>query len=208
MNKEEFLIALRERLEIFPQKEIEEYINYYREMIEDHVEDGFSEEQVVETLGSVEEVFAVILQETAITKLLREKMKPKRKLQPLEIWILCLGFPVWLPLAITALVLAITAFVLTWTLYAVLWSLVISLFAVELAFAVGALGGAAISIPLLISYGNGFAAGVIFSGALVCAGLALILFRPCILSTKGSAKLAKKIWLGIKFLIVRKEKRT
>lgn len=208
MNKEEFLIALRERLEIFPQKEIEEYINYYREMIEDHVDDGFSEEQVVETLGSVDEVFAVILQETAITKLLREKVKPKRKLQPREIWILSLGFPIWLPLAITALVLAITAFVLTWTLYAVLWSLVVTLFAVELTFAVGALGGAIVSILFLLSSGNGFAAGVTFSGALVCAGLALILFRPCILSAKGSAKLAKKIWLGIKFLIVRKEKRT
>ena len=208
MNKEEFLIALRERLEIFPQEDIEEYINYYREMIEDHVEDGFPEEKVIETLGSVDEVFAVILQETAITKLLREKMKPKRKLTQREIWLLSLGFPIWLPLAITALALAITAFVLIWTLYVVLWSLVITLFAVELTFALGAIAGAMVSIPLLISYGNGFAAGVMFSGALVCAGLALILFRPCILSAKGSVKLAKKIWLGIKFLIVRKEKRT
>ena len=208
MNKEEFLMALRERLELFPRDEAEEYINYYREMIEDHIDDGFPEEKVIETLGSVDGVFAVILQETAITKLLREKMKPKRKLTPREIWILSLGFPIWLPLAITALVLAITAFVLIWTLYAVLWSLVISLFAVELAFAAGALGGAVISIPLLILYSNGFAAGVTFSGALVCAGLALILFRPCILSAKGSAKLARKICLGIKFLIVRKEKRT
>ena len=206
MNKEEFLAALRERLAVFPDDEIEEYVSYYREMIEDHVDDGFPEEKVVETIGSVDDIFAVILQETALTELLKKKMKRKRKLKKWEIWVLCLGFPVWLPLAITAFALAITAFVLIWTLYVVLWSLVVTLYAAELSFAVGAVGGAVSAIIHLTYSGTGFAAGVLFSGALVCAGLTLILFRPCILAAKGTAKLAKKIWLGIKFLIVRKDK--
>ncbi len=206
MTKDEFLSVLRERLAVFPEAEIEEYISYYREMIEDHVDDGYTEEQVVATLGTPDDVFAIILQETALTELLKKKMKRKRRLKKWEIWALSLGFPIWLPLAITALALAVTLFMLIWVLYVVLWALIISLYAVELSFAVGALGAAMCSIVFLIANGNSFAAGVGFSGALVCAGFMLILFRPCILAAKGTAKLVKKIGLGIKFLIVRKEK--
>ncbi len=199
MNKEEFLSSLRERLAVFPDAEKEEYINYYREMIEDHMDDGFPEEKVIETIGSVDDVFAVILQETALTQLLKNKVKSKRKLKPWEILLWILGFPVWFPLAVVA-------FVLVWTLYIVLWTLVAVLYVVEFSFAIVAPVAAALAIFLLVSSGNSFAAGVTFSGALVCAGLALILFHPCILATKGTAKLAKKIWLGIKFLIIGKEK--
>ena len=206
MTKDEFLSALRQRFSVFPNEEIEKYMDYYREIIEDHVDDGYSEEQVVATLGSPDDVFAVILQETALTELLKKKMKQKRKLKKWEIWFLSVGFPIWLPLAITALALAITAFALIWVLYITLWTLVITLYVVDFTFAVGALGGTAVAVAMLILNGNGFAAGVGFSGALVCAGFALILFRLCILAAKGTAKLAKKIWLGIKFLIVRKEK--
>ena len=197
MNKEEFLSSLRERLAVFPDDEIEGYVSYYREMIEDHVDDGFPEEKVIETIGSVDDVFAVILQETALAQLLKNKMKRRQKLKKWEIWLLALGSPVWFPLAVTA-------FALVWVLYIVLWALVITLYAVELSFAIFALGGTVAAIIML--FDNAFAAGVTFSGALVGAGLTLILFRPCILATKGTAKLAKKIWLGIKFLIVGKEK--
>lgn len=199
MTKDEFLSALRHRLSVFPDEEIEKYMDYYREMIEDHVDDGYSEEQVVATLGSPDDVFAVILQETALTELLKKKMKTRRKLKKWEIWFLSLGFPIWLPLAITA-------FALIWVLYITLWTLVISLYVVDFSFAVGALGATAAAVALLILNCNGFAAGIAFSGALICVGLALVLFNPCILAAKGTAKLAKKIWLGIKFLIVRKEK--
>ena len=205
MNKEEFLTALRERLEVFPQKEIEEYINYYREMIEDHVDDGFPEEKVIETLGSVDEVFAVILQETAITKLLKERVKPKRKLKTWEILILSIGSPVWVPIAIA---MTVTAASLILTLYIVLWSLTVSLCAVEFSLAIGGLGAIFISLIQLVAEGNTMTTGVLFSGALVCIGLSLVLFRPTILAIKGTAKLTKQVWLGIKSLIARKEKRT
>ena len=204
MKKEEFLAALRERLEVFPKDEAEGYLNYYREMIEDHVDDGFPEEKVIETLGSVDDIFAVILQETAITKLLKEKMKPKRKLKKWEILLLSVGAPVWVPLAIA---LAATALSLILTLYIVLWALTVSLCVVELSLAVGGLGAVFASLPQLVAGGNTLAAGVLFSAALVCIGLSLALFHPIILAIKGTVALTKQIWLGIKSLIVRKEKK-
>ena len=205
MKKEEFLAALRERLEVFPKDEAEEYLNYYREIIEDHLDNGIPEEQAVESLGSVDDIFAVILQETALAKLLKEKMKPKRKLKTWEILLLSIGSPVWVPLAIA---LAITALFLILALYIVLWSLTVSLCAIEFSLAVSGLGAFFASLLQLVAGGNALAAGVLFSVALVCIGLSLVLFLPTILAVKGTAKLTKQIWLGIKSLIVRKEKKT
>ncbi len=205
MKKDEFLAALRERLEVFPKDEAEGYLNYYREMIEDHVDDGFPEEKVIETLGSVDEIFAVILQETAITKLLKERVKPKRKLKTWEILLLSVGSPVWVPLAIA---LAVTALSLILALYIVLWTLTVSLCAVDLSLTVSGLGAVFASLLQPVAGGNTLAAGVLFSVALVCIGLSLVLFHPSILAIKGTVKLTKQIWLGIKSLIVRKEKRT
>ena len=202
MTKEEFLNALRNRLEVFPKDEAEGYLNYYREMIEDQVDDGVPEKQAVEALGSVDDIFAVILQETALAKLLREKMKPKRKLKMWEILLLSIGSPVWVPLAIA---LAVTALSLILALYIVLWSLTVSLCAIELSVAISGLGALFASPIQLVAGGNALAAGVLFSVALVCVGLSLVLFQPSILAVKGTAKLTKQIWLGIKSLIVRKE---
>jgi len=204
VNKEDFLAALRERLAVFPDDEAEEYVNYYREMIEDHIDDGFPEKKVIEALGSVDDVCAVILQETAITELLKKKVKAKRKLKKWQQMLLIFTSPIWFPVAIA---LAATSAALVLTLYIVLWSLILSLWAVEISLAACGLG-AALAAPLhLLPETNWYAAGILFAGALVAAGLALILFFPCILATKGMGKLSGKIWLGIKFLIIGKEKR-
>lgn len=196
MKKEEFLSLLRERLSIFPPEEIERHVGYYGEMIDDHIEDGFPEEKVIETLGSVDDILKVILEETALSILLKRRIKPKRRLKPWEILLCCLLSPVWIPLLITAVVLL-------WTLYIVLWTLVICMYAIELSFAVGAIGGAAVAVILLF-VPNTFASGVLFGGGLICAGLMLLFLPLCLFATKGTWKLAKKIVLAIKFLIIGK----
>ena len=205
MNKEEFLAALRERLAIFPDNEAEEYLSYYREMIEDHIDDGSSEEKVIETLGSPDDVLATILQEIAISELIKKKVRSKRKLKKWERILLIFGSPVWVPLAIA---LAATTFALIVSLYVILWSLIASLWAVEICLAAVGPGAAFAAILQLLLDANGYAAGILFACALVAAGLALILFFPCILATKGMGRLSGKMILGIKFLIIGKEKRT
>lgn len=199
MNKEEFLSLLRERLSIFPPEETEKYISYYSEMIDDHIDDGFSEEKVIETIGSVDDVFAVILQETAITQLLKNRMKPKRRLKMWELLLWIFLSPIWIPLAAAAVVLILS-------LYIVLWSLILCIYAVELSFAACAVGGTAVSVLMLFE-SNGFAAGILLGGGLICTGLTILFFFPCKLATKGAWKLSKRILLGIKFLIIGKERK-
>jgi len=53
MNKQEFIEALYRRLSDLPWQDVEERLNFYGEMIEDHMEEGLSEEEAVASMGSV-----------------------------------------------------------------------------------------------------------------------------------------------------------
>ncbi len=62
MNKEQFLAALRARLTGLPQADLERTLQYYREMVDDRVEDGMSEAAAVADVGDPDELAAAILQ--------------------------------------------------------------------------------------------------------------------------------------------------
>ena len=62
MNREQFLAALRARLTELPQADLERTLQYYREMIEDRIEDGMSETEAVADVGDPVELAAAILQ--------------------------------------------------------------------------------------------------------------------------------------------------
>ena len=63
MNKDSFLNELRARLAGLPQADIEERIAFYNEMINDRMEDGLTEEEAVEEIGSVDEIVGQIMAE-------------------------------------------------------------------------------------------------------------------------------------------------
>ena len=198
MNKKEFLACLRERLSGLPQADIEERLAFYDEMIDDRMEDGLSEEEAVAELGPIDEIVAQIVAETPLTRIVRERMKPARRIRAWEIILLVLGFPLWFPLLIAA-------FAVLLSIYIVIWAVIISLWAVDLSFAVACLGCVAGGVLLLI--GTGVSPGlVVLSAGLVLAGLAVLLFFVCKAAGKGALILAKKIALGIKSLFLRKEK--
>ena len=44
MTKINFILLLSEKLKNLPEKEVEERLSFYSEMIEDRMEEGFSEE--------------------------------------------------------------------------------------------------------------------------------------------------------------------
>ena len=67
MCKQAFLDELRERLTGLPQEDIDERLDFYAEMIDDRVEEGLTEEEAVAAIGTVEEVFAQIVEETPFT---------------------------------------------------------------------------------------------------------------------------------------------
>ena len=197
MNKIQFLMLLHDRLSGLPREEIEERLNFYGEMIDDRVEEGLSEEEAVADVGNVDQIVDQILQEIPLMKIVKEKIKPKRKLKVLEIILLSLGSPIWGSLLIAALAVV-------FSLYLSLWSVIISLWAVFVALGACVLGGLGNGIFLMCS-GNGAAGAVYFGASVVCAGLTVFFFLGCKLATKGMIRLTKKIVLWVKGLFTGKE---
>ena len=196
--KDAFLTELQRGLNGLPQQELDERLAFYGEMIDDRMEEGLSEEEAVAAIGPIDTVINEVLQDIPLTKLVKEKIKPKRSLKAWEIVLLILGFPLWFPLSIVA-------FVLLLVFYIVVWVLVICLWAVELVFAVCAVGGVAVGIIYLAS-GYGWNGILLIGAGLILAGLTVFLFFGCKAASIGTVRLAKKLVHGIKRLFVGKEK--
>ena len=197
MNKQAFLARLEAALSGLPEDVKAESLAFYGEMIDDRMEEGLPEAEAVAGIGSVDEIVSQIVTEVPLPKLVRERVKPKRRLRVWEIVLLALGSPIWLSLLIAAAAVVLS-------LYIVLWSLILSLWAVELSFAVAALAGAAVGI-LLVCRGDTLPGLALIGAALVLAGLAVFLWFGCVAATRGTAWLTKTIARGIKSLFVRKE---
>ena len=177
MRKQEFLNTLRAMLADLPEADVAERLNFYSEMIDDRIEEGLSEEEAVADLGSIEDIRVQIVKDTPIVKIIKEKVKPKRKLSTLEITLLIVGFPIWFPILIS---LAAVIF----SVYVSLWAVIISVFAVEISFAAGAFAGIVASIPMFI-LGNSAGALFLFGSGMFCAGLAVLWVFVCKWGVKG-----------------------
>ena len=196
MNKNEFLAAIRERLNGLPEEDIIKSVDFYGEMIDDRMEDGMSEAEAVNDLGSIEVIMSQILSEVSLPKLVKEKVKPKRALKAWEIVLLILGAPLWIPLLFAA-VLTVLA------IYISIWSIIISLYAVDLSVVISGLACIGVAVALLFD-GQFVPCGAVFGAGLVCMGLAILLFFGFNQVTKGILWLSKKALLGIKGLFVGK----
>ena len=91
MNKQEYLEAIRSRISAMPADDVNRFMDYYSEMIDDRVEDGLSEEEAVADMGSPEAAVEQILEEMPLTKLVKEKIKPKHELKAWEVVLIVLG---------------------------------------------------------------------------------------------------------------------
>ena len=197
MNKQQFLSALCEGLRALPQEDANERVNFYSEIIDDKIEEGFCEEDAVSSVGSVSEIVSQIISETPITKLAKEKLKPKRRLKTVEIIFLVLGSPIWLSLLVAA-------FAVVLSVYVSLWSVIISLWSVFVSLAACSLGGIISAIIVLVN--NFVPTGLSMLGAgLVCGGLSIFAFFACKAATKGIILLTKKFAKWIKNCFIRKE---
>ena len=197
MNKQEFLSRLRQELSGLPQDDVEERLAFYTEMIDDLVEDGLSEEEAVAEIGPVEQLAPQIVADIPLPRLVKERIKPNRPYRAWEIVLLVLGFPLWFPLLLAA-------FAVVLSVYLTVWAVILSLWAVELSCVIGALGSAASGV-LSIFRGEGAQGLLRISAALVLAGLSIFLFFGCVAATKGTLVLTKKIVLGVKSRLIRKE---
>ena len=197
MNKNEFLQELALDLVGLPQDDVERWLEYYTEMLEDRIEDGMSEEAAVASLGDPAKIVREILAQTPFTKLIKNKIKPKRKLQIWEIILICVGAPIWVSLALAVAAVIFSVFVS-------LWAAIVSLWAAELALAVSGLGGVLMTF-FFVGTGAKHQGFLLLGGGLFCAGLAYFGFFLCRWLTGRFLKLCGLFLLFVKSLFVEKE---
>ncbi len=197
MNKQEFLVQLRKGLSGLPKDDIEEQLTFYSEMIDDRMEEGLSEETAVCEIGAIDELVSQIIADIPLTKLVKEKITPKKKLKAWEIVLLALGSPIWL-----SLLIAVIAVILS--LYVALWSVIISLWAVFVSLIGCVLGGIAGGI-VFACCGNVLTGIATVGVGIICAGLSVFMFFGCKETTKGILILTKKLAVKIKNCFIEKE---
>ena len=110
MRKKAFIEALQVALKDLPEGEIQQSIAYFKEMIDDRIEEGMTEEEAVSDMGNIDKIAKRLLAEhQSLVEKVKGKILPKRRLATWEIILLVLGFPIWgsLLLAVVALLFSI-----------------------------------------------------------------------------------------------------
>lgn len=172
MNRNEFMNEIRSRLTGLPEADIQKTLDFYNEALEDRMEDGLSEDQAVEALGTPAEIADKVLMETPIPTLLKAQpaIEPGRKIKAWEIVLIVLGAPIWLPVAI---VLFAVVLLLGIAIVAVVLALIFAVFAAAISGVVAAFGSL-----VGIIMGEGARGLLEFAAALLIVGIAVLLFIP------------------------------
>lgn len=197
MNKQEYLESIRSRISAMPADDVNRFMDYYSEMIDDRMEDGLSEEEAVADMGSPDAAVEQILEDMPLTKLVKGKIKPKHELKAWEVVLIVLGSPVWIPLLITAAVLLLT-------LWIVAFALLISFYAVVLSFVAAGIGGLICAIPLFIA-NSPYTAVLMLGAALIGIGIAILFVVSVKPVTVGIFKVCKASVNGIKRMFVKEK---
>jgi uncharacterized membrane protein len=108
MNKEEFSRNLEKELLELGAKDGQKFTAYYYEMIEDYIEDGYSEEQAVKKVGSPKTIAQQILEEEGEVVLKVPSIGGKVA----TIALLIIGFPLWGSILATGALLVLTGYLL------------------------------------------------------------------------------------------------
>ena len=197
MTKTQFILELSEKLSGLPKEDVKKSIEFYVEMIDDRMDEGMSEADAISAIGSIDDIAEEILGEIPIVKLVKEKVKPKRKMRAWEIVLLSLGSPIWISLAAAAFAVIISV-------YVCLWAAEICIYAANITFFAGGVSGLGLTVVYFIQSNVG-AALLVLGAGILCVGIGLLMLGVCRKSTKGMISLTKKICLGIKKMLVRKE---
>ncbi|MBQ8403715.1 MAG: DUF1700 domain-containing protein [Clostridia bacterium] len=196
MTKKEFLAAIEQRLCGLSPSDIEKSLEYYKEMVDDYIENGKTEEEAVAAMGSVDEIVSQILMEMPLPKIVKAKAKSTRGLRAWEIVLLVLGSPIWASLLLAAVIVV-------FAVYIVIWSAVVVLYAVDFSLAAVSLAG--IFISAICAFSGGGVQVLFYVGlALFCAGAAILCFFAFNKITVGIVKASAAVLRGIKHIFIRK----
>ena len=181
MNRIQFIEKLANKLSDLPENELKETIDYYYEIIDDKVSEGMSEEEAINSLGSIEEIVnSIIPNQFTDTTINHNKKQSNWK----TIFVSSTAI-IWVPVLIS-LIAAIFA------IYVSLWAVVISLGVSSLATLVSSL----ISIYGFIDLFNGsIGSGLTYiSMGIGSIGLSFILYFITIQFGKLLVLLTNKIF--------------
>lgn len=198
MTKNQFLAELKRHISVMPSDDVAASLEYYAEMIEEYMEEGLSEEEAVARIGSPADIAANALGDIPVTKLVKEKIKPKRSLRAWEITLLVLGAPLWLSLIIAAAAVVLALYVSFWSVVAAFWSVGISIIA-------SAVACLASGFALCFIAWNTGAGIFLFGAAMFLSGLGIFGIWGCKALTRVMLKLGKLIIKEIKNCFIKKE---
>lgn len=193
MTKREFLNELKSYLSNMPSEDVNKYLEYYSEMIEDRIDDGMAEEDAVKEVGSPRIIAEQILKDNGATiseESYKESEKKENKefsfknLDTLSIILIIATFPVWIPLlaGVFSAVVGVLAGVL---------AIIISVWACAFAFLVGGIAGIIMGIISIFTEGVGVALCYIGAGILLI-GLSVLFYIGAKYFTKLCTYLYKK----------------
>lgn len=190
MNRNDFLCSLERLLSDLPDKDRMTQLSYYSEIISDMTEDGLSENDALEKLGTPEEISAEIHSQ------IPPVVKVKHSWTPLSITLTAAGSPLWFPIALVLICVLVA-------IYIAIWCVVVALFAVVLSIGLAAL--AALVTGFLLIFKNAGETLFMLGCALLLAGLTVLAFLGSFYTAKALIKLTRAIWRCIKKLFKRKE---
>ena len=130
MDKKQFCTFLENELRLYlSSTEVYKTLNFFKEIIDDRVDEGLSEEEAVSQLGNIDDIVGQILDEHNIKKRQKKlvwRFIPQKTPSAANIIIAILLFPIW-----------ITIFSLVASFFLVFISLIFSLVVSVIAFFVG-----------------------------------------------------------------------
>ncbi len=193
MYKNTFLRHLRRSLQGLSSADINDSVAYYSEMIDDKIEAGMSEADAVLAMGEPEDIAKEILLGLPLSKIIKSRCKPRRRLKGWEIAMIAVGSPIWITLIAVMLAVLICIFATVWSVVAVAWSVDISLFVT----------GIASIIPMIESFISAPIIAMLYFGlALTMLAISVILFFGCIKLTRLFVKFSMQIVKFLKKIII------
>ena len=199
MTKQQFSQALKDLLSSrgLSEAEIKRSVDYYLEMIDDRIEDGMAEEEAVAAMGNVEDIAKDILFDAPLGVLVKSKIKKEKQKSSdntlLIVLLLVLGFPVWFPLLLTAVIVFAAV-------YIVIFALIISVFAVVVSHFV--CGVALIPVGFFIISQTAAGTLAIVGAGFLLIGISFLLVLPAKYIIIGLITLTRVMLHGIKSIFI------
>lgn len=136
MTTTEFLRILTREIDVLPAMEAQRAITYYRELIEDRIEDGMSESEAVASMEDISVIAQQILSEHE-DGLKNTKTITKECVEHSEIWrkvlIICTS-PLWISLLLTFILMV-------FSIYLLIWCMIFTIYAIAAVFGICSLAG-------------------------------------------------------------------